>query len=207
VRDFAAISTTLDRPTRAGLSGIMILLRHGQSEFNLHFTRHRVDPGIVDPKLTELGHEQAERAAGELVGREVRRIIASPYTRALQTALPLARRLGLPIQVTTQVRERYAFTCDVGRPARMVALEFPEVVLDHIEDVWWPSEDEPEAMVLDRARSFRTEISSREDWAHTVVVSHWGFILACTGKSLGNGEWLETDPREPLPEGHEWRHH
>ncbi|WP_160120223.1 histidine phosphatase family protein [Rhodovarius lipocyclicus] len=185
----------------------MILLRHGQSEFNLHFTRTRVDPGIIDPKLTDLGHEQAERAAETLVSRDVRRILASPYTRALQTALPLARRLGLSIHVTPMVRERYAFTCDVGRPARMVAAEFPEVALDHIEDVWWPAEEEPEHGVVARARDFRAELAAREDWAHTVVVSHWGFILACTGRSLGNGEWLEMDPREPAPQELTWRHH
>ena len=34
----------------------MILLRHGQSEFNLHFIATRRDPGIVDPHLIEFGH-------------------------------------------------------------------------------------------------------------------------------------------------------
>ena len=37
----------------------MFLLRHGQSYFNLHYTETRVDPGIEDPELTPLGHEQA----------------------------------------------------------------------------------------------------------------------------------------------------
>ena len=41
----------------------MILLRHGQSEFNLHFTATRKDPGIIDARLTPLGHEQAQAAA------------------------------------------------------------------------------------------------------------------------------------------------
>ena len=87
----------------------MILLRHGQSEFNLHFTATRKDPGIPDPKLTELGHAQAAAAAEALAGEGVRRIIASPYTRALQTAAPIARRLDIPVHVMSTVRERYAF--------------------------------------------------------------------------------------------------
>jgi len=185
----------------------MILLRHGQSEFNLHFTRTRVDPGIIDPKLTDLGHEQALQAAQTLAAQDIRRIIASPYTRALQTAAPLAEKLGLPIHVTPQVRERYAFTCDVGRPVSIVAREFPDVVFDGIEDVWWPGIDEPEHSILARARDFRSEIAAREDWAHTVVVSHWGFILAFTGRSMGNGEWLQTDPREAPPVEVVWKHH
>ena len=44
----------------------MILLRHGQSEFNLHFTATRRDPGHLDPRLTALGHDQAEQAAEQL---------------------------------------------------------------------------------------------------------------------------------------------
>ena len=44
----------------------MILLRHGQSEFNLHFSVTRRDPGIIDPRLTPLGHQQAEDAARAL---------------------------------------------------------------------------------------------------------------------------------------------
>ena len=92
----------------------MILLRHGQSEFNLLFTQTRRDPGIVDPKLTPLGHEQAIAAAETLKGEKIRRIIASPYTRALETAAPVARALGLPVMVNPIVGERYAFACDIG---------------------------------------------------------------------------------------------
>ena len=44
----------------------MILIRHGQSEFNLHFSATRIDPGIPDPKLTPLGEAQAEAAAMSL---------------------------------------------------------------------------------------------------------------------------------------------
>src|SRR5579871_6615691 len=71
----------------------MILLRHGQSEFNVHFNATRRDPGIVDPALTPLGHEEAARAASLLASEGLERIICSPYTRALQTAQPVARAL------------------------------------------------------------------------------------------------------------------
>ena len=52
----------------------MILLRHGQSLFNLHFTATRRDPGIRDAPLTPLGHEQAELAAKALAILEERKI-------------------------------------------------------------------------------------------------------------------------------------
>ncbi len=183
----------------------MILLRHGQSEFNLHFSATRRDPGIVDPRLTDLGHSQAASAAEALAGEDIRRIVASPYTRALQTAQPLARALGLPITVMPVVRERYAFICDIGRPVTALAEEFPGIPLDHIDHVWWPAEEEPADQVLGRAARFRAEMSALEDWRHTVVVSHWGFILAMTGQSVTNGQWLRCDPTEPALTEVVWR--
>ena len=68
------------------LKCVMYLLRHGQSYFNLHFTPTRIDPGIEDPELTELGLGQAEAAAARLADIPLTRIIISPYMRALQTA-------------------------------------------------------------------------------------------------------------------------
>ncbi|UFN48065.1 phosphoglycerate mutase family protein [Roseomonas sp. OT10] len=185
----------------------MILLRHGQSEFNLHFTATRKDPGIQDPRLTPLGHEQAQAAAVALAGEGITRILASPYTRALETAAPLAKRLGLPVLVQPLVRERYAFTCDVGSPISRLTADWPEHDFAAIEEVWWPQEEEPPEAVAARARRFRGEMAVRPDWAHTVVVSHWGFILAMTGQSVTNGQWLRCDPTGPEPAEVIWKHH
>lgn len=190
----------------AATQALMIFLRHGQSEFNLHFTATRRDPGIVDPKLTPLGHQQAAEAAATLAGRDIRRIIVSPYTRALETAAPVARILGLPLTVTPTVRERYAFTCDVGSPISRLRAEWPEVAFPAIEDMWWPAIEEPAAQVEARARLFRAEMAALDDWAHTLVVSHWGFILAFTGQSLMNGVMIEVNPTEAHPEGVVWKH-
>lgn len=183
----------------------MILLRHGQSEFNLAFTATKRDPGIPDPKLTELGQQQAEAAAEALAGERIGRIIASPYTRALQTATPLARRLGVPIHVTPTVRERYAFSCDIGTPRSHLQRDWPGLDLSHIDDIWWPVIEEPDHQIEARARLFRGEMAAMPDWQDTVVVSHWGFILAMTGQRLMNGEWIRCDPTAPPPSEIIWR--
>lgn len=183
----------------------MIFLRHGQSEFNLLFSQTRRDPGIVDPKLTPLGHQQAEAAAETLAGRDIRRIVVSPYTRAIQTARPVARRLGLPLTVTPTVRERYAFACDVGTPVGALRLSFPDVAFPAMDEIWWPAEEEPAEQVLARAALFRDEMAALDDWAHTLVVSHWGFILAFTGQSVTNGQIIEADPTAPPPVEVVWR--
>jgi broad specificity phosphatase PhoE len=183
----------------------MILLRHGQSEFNLAFTATRIDPGIVDPKLTPLGHEQAEAAAEALRNEGIARIIASPYTRALQTAAPVARALNLPVMVHPVVRERYKFACDIGSPRIELERDWPGHDFSGIEEVWWPAIEELAPSIIDRARLFRAEMSALHDWSDTLVVSHWGFILAMTGISVQNGRWLRYDPTQPAPAEIIWK--
>jgi broad specificity phosphatase PhoE len=186
----------------------MILLRHGQSEFNLHFTATRRDPGIADPKLTELGQQQAEAAAEALAAGEagrIGRILCSPYTRALQTAAPLARRLNLPVIVTPTVRERYAFSCDIGSPCTALGLAWPHLDFSHLEEVWWPPVEEPDDQIEARAALFRGEMAALPDWQDTVVVSLWGFFLAMTGERVYYGEWRRCDPTEPGPQEILWR--
>lgn len=183
----------------------MILLRHGQSEFNLHFTATKRDPGIPDPRLTPLGHQQAATAAEELAHEGIERILCSPYTRALQTAEVVARRLKLPIIVTPQVRERYAFSCDIGSPATELRRAWPQVDLEHLEEIWWPVIEEPDHQIEARARLFRGEMAAIPAWRNTLVVCHWGFILAMTGERKQNGEWLRCDVTQPPPADIVWR--
>ncbi|MGD0432707.1 MAG: histidine phosphatase family protein [Acetobacteraceae bacterium] len=183
----------------------MILLRHGQSEFNLRFTATRRDPGIEDARLTEYGHHQAEDAARKLAHERITRIIASPYTRALQTAEPLARLLGLKIEIQPVVRERFGLPCDIGSPRSRLASSWPTHDFSHIEEKWWPDEHETPVAVTGRAQSFRERMRAEADWRETVVVSHWGFILCMTGQSIANGETIRCDPTGPIPEQVIWR--
>ena len=183
----------------------MILLRHGQSEFNRHFTATRRDPGIKDPPLTPLGLQQAEDAAAALQREAIDRIIVSPYTRALATAAPVARALGVPVVVNPIVRERCAFTCDIGTPRTELALAWPEHDFSAIDEIWWPAMAESAASVVGRAALFRAEMTALANWSDALVVTHWGFILALTGVSIANGEWLRCDPTEPAPEVIDWR--
>lgn len=183
----------------------MILLRHGQSEFNLHFGATRRDPGIVDARLTELGHAQAEEAARQLVGQPIARIITSPYTRALQTVAPVAALLRLPIVINPIVRERYAFACDIGTPRTELERAWPQLDFSGIDEIWWPAIEEPADSIRARAALFRAEMAALPDWSDTLVVSHWGFILSLTGESVMNGQTLRCDPTTPPPAELVWR--
>jgi glucosyl-3-phosphoglycerate phosphatase len=182
----------------------MFLLRHGQSYFNLHFNKTRVDPGIEDPELTALGTEQAAAAAAQLADVALTRIIISPYTRALQTAEPILAVHQVPVDIMHEVRERTAFVCDVGSDPTVLANRFPHHEFAHLPQRWWSQATETLEETIARADAFRTRMAAREDRATTLVVSHWAFILALTGISARNGEILEYDPTSQAPENIAW---
>jgi glucosyl-3-phosphoglycerate phosphatase len=182
----------------------MFLLRHGQSHFNLLFTPTRIDPGIEDPGLTELGLAQAEAAAEAVAGVRLTRIIISPYMRALQTAQPMLKFHKIPVEIMHEVRERAAFTCDVGSPPTLLSSRFPHHDFTHLPSRWWSDPVETLEATTARADNFRALMAAREDAKTTLLVSHWAFILALTGKSLENGEMLEYDPRGGKPQFIDW---
>jgi glucosyl-3-phosphoglycerate phosphatase len=178
----------------------VILVRHGQSEWNVVFNRTRVDPNIPDPPLTPEGRHQAEAAAEVLARSGIERLLASPYVRALETAEIIAARTGIAIAVEPMVRERTAFSCDVGTPRSRLALRWPQLSFDHVEEIWWPSAVESEAELSHRCGRFRATAQGLADWQRVAVVTHWGFIRGMTGIEARNGELIRFDPHA-LPGG------
>ncbi len=175
----------------------MILVRHGESHFNRHFSATREDPGIRDPGLTREGLTQAREAARLVasLGR-AKSIVASPYWRTLQTAEALAEILGLEVTVEPAVREHAHFTCDIGTPRSTLSSRWPGFRFGVLEERWWPDRSETEAEVLDRGDGYRRRVLSGGAWSGTVVVTHWGFIRALTGHQVVNGAVLSFDPQE-----------
>lgn len=164
----------------------MILVRHGQSEFNAHFSVTRQDPGIRDPRLTEEGRRQA-RAAAEALGRlDIRHLMSSPYTRALETAEIIGEVLGLEVEVEPMVGERAAFSCDIGTAPADLARRWPSLRIQHLAEQWWPDIEEPEQALLARCSRFRETTDPLANRDHIAVVSHWGFIRGLTGMPVGN---------------------
>jgi broad specificity phosphatase PhoE len=47
-------------------------------------------------------------------------------------------------------------------------------------------------------------LRAREDSATTLLVSHWAFILALSGRALENGEVLQYDPAARAPLEIDW---
>jgi len=179
----------------------MILMRHGQSHFNVVYGATRKDPGIRDPGLTDDGREQVTEAAGRLRDLTVRHIVASPYTRALETAEIVAEALDLKIRVEPIIGERAVFMCDVGTPVSALRARWPHLDMDHLEETWWPVLEESEESLDHRCRSYRRTLSDNGDWRGTLVVTHWGVIRALTGHRVQNADLVRFDPTTDHPGG------
>lgn len=77
----------------------IVLIRHGQPEW----TKDGLN--VVDPPLTDLGHEQAQLMAESLAGEPFDEVLVSPLLRARQTAAPLFERLGRPETIEPWLEE------------------------------------------------------------------------------------------------------
>jgi probable phosphoglycerate mutase len=77
------------------------LIRHGLND--------RVGKSLAgrlpDVHLNEEGKRQAEALAARLATSPIRRIVSSPLDRAQETALPIARALGLELETNEELAE------------------------------------------------------------------------------------------------------
>ena len=79
----------------------LLLIRHGQTTGNVAGVLDTAPPGA---ELTELGHQQAA-AVADVLTDELAAVHSSPLLRARQSAAPLARAHGLPVDVRPGLEE------------------------------------------------------------------------------------------------------
>ena len=175
----------------------MILLRHGQTIFNAVFGVTRIDPGVIDPPLTAEGRRQIATAIDGLAELPLRRLVSSPYTRALETAEIVASRLKLPVAIDPLAGERGLFACDIGTARSRLLQRWPHHAFAEFEEEWWRSAESEEVFAA-RCCRFREAVTILEDWPGVLVITHWGVIRKLTGRSIANGEWVRFDPHAPL---------
>lgn len=85
-------------PADMGAPATFVLLRHGETPLTPQ--KRFSGSGGTDPSLSEIGREQAERAAEALARRgTIQHILASPLARTRQTAAAVAERLGIEVTV------------------------------------------------------------------------------------------------------------
>jgi len=185
----------------------LVLLRHGQTEYNAGSRMQ----GQLDTDLSDLGRMQAVAAAEVLAKRQPLLIVSSDLRRALDTALALSERSGLPVSVDTRLRETH-----LGDWQGMTHLEVDAVApgarLAWRDDARWaPHGGESRIDVAERSLPVVAElIAGQPEWGvdeadrPVVLVAHGGLIAALTAALLrlpvdnwpilggmGNASWVQ----------------
>lgn len=147
----------------------VILLRHGQTKLSVE----RRYSGRGDHPLTELGLEQAARAAARLSKvDDIAAIISSPLQRAVQTAQKLGEATGIEV-VTHQGLIETDFGTWEGLTFAEAAQQDPEIHRRWLGDTSVrPPEGESFDEVNARVRKARTEIIAKYGGKTLVLVSH-----------------------------------
>ena len=152
----------------------LILVRHGQSEANLQ----QFSAGQTDIPLTELGRKQAEKTADYLIAHwQIDRIYSSDLSRAIDTAQPTAKGLGLSIRTDRRLRE--IDTGDwAGLPFSVRDARYPELVRLSREDFSHMCYPGGESVIETYRRMVDciTEIAKENDGKSVMIASHGGAL-------------------------------
>lgn len=160
-------------------------VRHGESEAN---AGHRFS-GRLDSPLTERGRRQAVAVADALIDVPFDRIVATPLSRSLDTALVIARRRRMPVEVEPGLIE-----IDVGD---RTGAHFDEVRgLPEWKDdgfVSWPGGESLE-QVLERALRAIRRLARETTGGTVLVIGHGGVTRILVSHYLGLLPKLDRSP-------------
>jgi alpha-ribazole phosphatase len=160
-------------------------VRHGESEAN---AAHRFS-GRADSPLTERGRKQAEVVAAALDAVPFDRIVATPLSRSLDTALVIGRRRKMPVDVVDDLIE-----IDVGD---RTGATFDEVagLPDWKEDgfVAWPNGETLEQVLERGLRGVRRLVRETPDGT-LLVIGHGGVTRILVSHFLGILPKLDRSP-------------
>jgi broad specificity phosphatase PhoE len=158
----------------------LLLARHGESDWN----REKRWQGFTDRPLTDLGRRQAEELADRLHDTELDAVHSSDLRRARDTAEIVARRRGLTVSTTPDLRE-----VDVGEWSGLTRAEaearFPEAYERWLNGGEGWEQGETYEQLAARVLKAMRRIAAAHDGARTLVVAHGGTIRAIHAAALG----------------------
>jgi len=125
--------------------------------------------------LTAVGRAQTIPLADHLEALKVDLLVSSPYARAQESVAPLARRLGLPVEIDGRLAERVLSTEPLAHWREAIRRTFAELDL-----VWPGGESSRDAMA--RGRAAIDGLLGRPQHA-PVVVTH-GNLMALILRSF-----------------------
>ena len=159
---------------------MILLVRHGETDWN----SERRWQGHTDRPLNEVGREQARELAETLTDRAIDVVYSSDLVRAHETALIVAERLGLPVDVDAGLRE-----VDVGDWSGRVHTEIQGLDPDGYRR-WqqggkgWAGGESYEEMG-ERVVAAVLRLAARHPGETVLIVTHGGSIRACRATAAG----------------------
>jgi len=158
----------------------LLLVRHGETDWN---AEGRLQ-GQTDRPLSDFGRRQARQLAEALEGEELEAIYSSDLARARETAEIVGERLGLPVELDPDLREK-----DWGTWEGLTSVE-----RDRVEFVG-ESTDEHRDRIL---RSLRRISERHPGEGRILVVTHGGSMRRVQTAAMGMampvvencGRWL-----------------
>ena len=178
----------------------LYFVRHGESVANLSDRNGDKRPEDAD-RLSERGWEQARSLGRRLEGEGLELIVASPMTRAQETAQGIAEVLGLPIETDEdlyEVRQSdafYASSPDFGDTGTLS---------------WMPTADptfappgaESFADVVARVRRVQERLAEIAAERRVVAVSHHNFLHFFLGVTFFGDDYTPAMMRGLYQAGH-----
>ncbi|MFE6408269.1 bifunctional RNase H/acid phosphatase [Streptomyces sp. NPDC057837] len=172
-------------PADMGTPATFVLLRHGETPLTPQ--KRFSGSGGTDPSLSDVGREQAERAAAMLARRgTIQAVVSSPLARTRETAGIVAARLGLDVEIEDGLRET-----DFGA---WEGLTFAEVRERHPDDLnaWLASPDaeptgggESFAATAERIAATRDRLLAAHQGRTVLLVTHVTPIKTFVRLALG----------------------
>ena len=169
----------------------LILVRHGETEWNL---AGRIQ-GYSDSRLTALGAEQGRRAAERLAGLDIVAVYASDLGRARETGEVIAAPHGLAVQTVQELRER-CYGAFEGKTAEEIRAADP-----HAFETWLvdrqglaPPGGETQQELSERVMRALGEIAGAHPGETVAVAAHGGPIKSAVFAVLEIpiGSWDRT---------------
>lgn len=168
----------------------ILLVRHGESAPAVIGEPFPLVDGHGDPPLAPAGVVQANRVADHLVKARIDAIYVTTLRRTVQTAAPLATRLGLTPTVCADLREVYLGEWEGGLFRQRVAENDPTAVRMRAEQRWdvIPG-GESTADLSARVRRGIERIAAAHPGQRVAVFTHGGVIGQIMAEASGSGSF------------------
>jgi 2,3-bisphosphoglycerate-dependent phosphoglycerate mutase len=145
----------------------LLLVRHGETDWNADGRLQ----GHTDRPLSAFGRRQARQLAEELADESLEAIYASDLARARETAEIVGERLGLPVVLEPDLREK-----DWGTWEGLTPVE-----RDRVEFVGESTEAHQERIL----RALRRISERHPDGGNVLVVTHGGSMRRAQTAAMG----------------------